>query len=131
MSPNFLLAPGTEAIGMDDLIKDTARGVYFPSGWASVDQQARNGLYANAGIGANGPREIRNGRLGPVLIGAAVLFESRELWKNVTALGGEPSTLFTRAEASKGEPAQRSPCNVRAVPMKVSGCAVINFTKKA
>lgn len=130
MSPNFTLHPGPDAIDVDDLIKDTERGVYFPSGRIEIDQQVKNGMYAFAPGGPQ-PREIRNGKLGSILLGAAVSFNSLELWKNVIALGGEKSAQFSTAGESKGEPSQSSQCNVRAVPMKVKDCTMINATRKA
>jgi TldD protein len=126
MSPNVLLTPGREAIGVEDLIKDTARGVYVPIASASVDQQVRNGFVQSQSV-----REIRNGKLGAVLKGAGVLFRSLDFWKNVTALGGGQSAQFMQAGESKGEPTQQGLCNVQAVPMKVTGCAVIDVTRKA
>jgi TldD protein len=131
MSPNFTLEPGAEAVDIDDLIKDTERGIYFPGGGAQVDQQVKNGIWRLNSRDSNGPREIRNGKLGSVLIGAAVLFNSQELWKHVTALGGTASARDIQAGERKGEPAQRGHCNVRAVPMKVTDCAIIDATRKA
>jgi predicted Zn-dependent protease len=128
MSPNFTLEPSAEAIDVDDLIKDTERGVYFPSGWAQVDQQVKNGMYRSYPLI---PREIRNGKLGPVLIGAGVLFSSQELWKNVVAVGGAASAQYAGQGEAKGEPSQSGQCNVRVVPIKVKDCAIIDTTRKA
>jgi TldD protein len=130
MSPNFTLEPGPEAIDVDDLIKDTKRGVYFPAGILQVDQQVKNGV-VRPSPGAPPPREIRDGKLGPILNGAGVLFNSRELWKNVLALGGANSADYSAAGESKGEPSQRSQCNVRTVPIKVKDCAIIDVERKA
>jgi TldD protein len=129
MSPNFVLAPGSESINVDDLIKDTEHGIYFPAVGVQIDQQVKNG--SCVGLPDNQPREIHNGKLGPILTGASVLFNSRELWKNVTALGGDASAEFTLQEESKGEPSQRGSCNVQAVPLKVKDCAVIDVMRKA
>jgi TldD protein len=129
MNPNFMLEPGAEAIDVDDLIKDTERGVYFPSGWLQVDQQVKNGIFHRGVIKL--PREIRNGKLGPLLPDAGVLFNSTELWKNVIAVGGAASAKWAQASETKGEPSQRGQCNVCAVPMKVKDCAIIDTTRKA
>jgi TldD protein len=130
MSPNFTLEPGPEEIDVDDLIKDTKRGVYFPSGVLQVDQQVKNGVFMPV-PGAPPPREIRNGKLGPILNDPGVLFNSQELWKNVLALGGANSAAYNAAGESKGEPSQWSQCNVRTVPMKVKDCAIIDVKRKA
>jgi TldD protein len=126
MSPNFLLQPGPDAIDVEDLIKDTERGVYFEGGGIDVDQQVKNGVCTTRPA----PREIRNGKLGPFLMGAAVLFNSSELWKNVKALGGEKSAGYDMAGEYKGEPRQFCWCNINAVPIKVANCAIIDTTRR-
>jgi TldD protein len=127
MNPNFVLQPGSEAVQVEDLIKDTKLGVYFPSADTDADQQSRNGI----AVTMPGPREIRNGRLGGTLTGAAVLFSSMDFWKSVQAIGGPGSAQYSTQNEMKGEPSQQSSCNVCAVPMKVTKCNVIDFKKKA
>jgi TldD protein len=129
MSPNIALEPGVEAIGVDDLIKDTKRGIYFPDGRFQVDQQVKNGILYGSEL--RKPREIRDGKLGTFLTGAGLLFNSQQLWKNVLAIGGAASAQFTDQGESKGEPSQAGQCNVSAVPIKVKDCSVIDMRRKA
>jgi TldD protein len=123
MRPNLSMTPGASSADVDDLIKETARGVYFPSCRVDVDQQVKNGLCIEP---TRGPREIRNGKLGPYLSGAAVMFSAQQFWTNVKAIGGTASARYVALSMDKGEPRQGSQCNVRAVPMKVAGCAIVN-----
>jgi TldD protein len=129
-SPNFVLVPSKGTLTVEELIQDTTHGVYFPDGWLSMDQQVKNGVFHAAAWDPQLlPREIRNGKLGPILTHAAVLFNSNELWKNVIALGGADSVKTTIRGESKGQPPQSSQCNVTAVPMKVRACSLIDDTR--
>jgi TldD protein len=129
-SPNFILVPGKNTLTVEELIQDTTHGVYFPDGWLNMDQQVKSGVFhAASGDPQLLPREIRNGKLGPILTNAAVLFNSNELWKNVIALGGTDSIATTIRSESKGQPPQSGQCNVTAVPMKVKACSLIDGTR--
>jgi TldD protein len=129
MMPNLVLSAGHDAMSVDDMIKDTKHGVYFPSGSLRVDQQVRTGVFE--GDPQNLPREIRNGTLGQRLVGAGMLFTSLDLWKNVMALGGPNSAKTTDTREPKGQPSQLGDSTMTVVPMKVKDCSVINYMRRA
>lgn len=131
MMPNVTLDPGKEAVTVEDLIKDTQHGVYFDGTNvyedAAMDIQLNSGMYG----GPVGPREIVNGRLGDYLDGGAIMFNTPELWKNVTAVGGPSSPESVVRLDVKGQPTQSILLTASAAPMKVSGVALIDANKKA
>jgi TldD protein len=129
MMPNLILSAGHETMSVDDMIKETTRGVYFPRGSLQIDQQVRTGVFQ--GAPHNLPREIRNGKLGQALVDAGVLFTSLNLWKKVVALGGSDSAKTTDRREYKGQPSQLGDCTVTAVPIKVKDCSVINYKRRA
>jgi hypothetical protein len=75
-------------------------------------------------------REITNGKLGPFIVGAGLLFDSTELWKNLIALGGASSREIFPANEFKGQPAQGSSHSVAAVPGVIKDMAVIDTRRK-
>ena len=146
MTPNLALVPGKGVVGIEDLVADVAQGVLVTDGDVrQMDSQARTGLLLGK------MREIRNGRLGGPLEGGGVQFDSQELWKHVTALGGaatEGGVVSPRkggAEGnwgflfgmsgigfpSKGEPAQSTSHSTRAVAAIIPNQPVINPRRRA
>lgn len=130
MPPNLVLHPGRDAVSVDDLIKDTARGIYIPRGEPEMDFQVLTGLMrTNYPDPKERPREIRNGRLGAFLDGVGLLFTSPTLWKNVVGVGGPNSTEIDvegGEDFPKGDPSQESESNCWTVPMKVKECTIID-----
>ena len=131
MNPNLVLQPSREetTVTVDDLIKDTARGIYFESAQIDLDQQVRNGLLT--GVPGLPPREIRNGKLGQRVPNAGLLFSSLAVWRHVVALGGAKSAVTILAGETKGEPGQTSICNVTAVPFKVTDGTIIDGARRS
>ena len=90
-------------------------------------------------------RKIKNGKLGPVLVGGCVQFDFTELWKHVQTVGG-PDTQRTVGtskvvemnsyarqgrynaglDVGKGEPPQMSSRSLRAPATTVLNQSVIN-----
>jgi TldD protein len=143
MCPNLVLEPSTEQIRVEDLIKDTKRGIYWPTpGFGSgVDQQLRNGTLCS-GAEEHCPREIRDGKLGAYIggggsfankkLGAAIiLFNSMEFWKNAMVVGSAEGTYTMNERQKKGQPSQRVFHAATAVPMKVKELAVVDGTRRA
>jgi TldD protein len=124
-TPNLTLTPGTDDIGFDELVANTKRGLAITGGGATMDFQSRGGT----GIGMI--REITNGKLGAIIVGAGFLFDSTELWKTLTALGGTSHREMIPAGEVKGEPAQSASHSVMAVPGSFKDMAIIDVRRKA
>jgi TldD protein len=139
--PNLALEPNPSGGGLDALIATVKSGVLLESGTvAQIDAQARNGLLAATTL-----RKIKDGRLGSALRNGAILFNTLDLWKHVTAVGGaataavvpysqypyggELGQLFHRPV--KGQPAQASSYSVQAVAATVDNQALIDPFRKA
>ena len=101
--PNLALEPSTASIRQEDLIADVQHGVLVEQGTiVTSDSQARTGLLVAGGDFGGRMREIKNGKLGDILTGGAVLFNSQELWKKMTAIGG-PSTQAVVATSKEAD----------------------------
>lgn len=141
MVPNLALAAQSETVRLDDLIASVSDGILITGGNARTDFQGRTGML-NTQPGAM--REIKNGRLGKILTGGAVRFDSTDLWKKITAVGGTP-TVATMGQCSlgfiyggiggngggavKGEPAQCTPYTVQAPAAVISEQAIVDFAR--
>jgi TldD protein len=142
--PNLVLKSSPSAIRLDDLVADVTEGILVEGGKVfEMDFQARTGLLLS---GSGSMRQIRNGRLGAVLTGGAVLFDAPSLWKHVLAVGG-PSTQQVGGYSSfyysnddlvqmipgkfgKGEPPQRTSHSVRAVAATLPNQPLIDPSRK-
>ena len=137
--PNLSLEPSPSSTTLEDLVKAVPEGILVTKGEiVQLDSQGRTGIL----IG--GMREIRNGRLGPGLVGGAVLFDAAQWWRALTALGG-PATQGGITQSSipvpgeddqsmlnykmKGEPRQLAPHTIRAVAATITNQPVIDFRR--
>jgi TldD protein len=142
--PNLALEPSQADVKLDDLIANVKNGVLLTHGSASTDFQARTGILRGE------MQEITNGRLGKFLSGGAVLFDTVDLWKNLTALGGPgtvmslalPAAPFSAAPRAvyrgygnygdtKGQPAQSGGYSVQGPAAIISNQPLIDLTRKA
>jgi TldD protein len=138
MAPNLALAPSAAATRLEDLIASVRHGVLITDGTVTTDFQGRAGtLHAAPGT----MHEIANGRAGKMISGGAVQFDSPDLWKKITALGGATTVASTGhgsvgfiyggvgSGTTKGEPAQSTPYTVQAAAALIQDQAVIDTTR--
>ena len=142
--PNLALTPNASAVGLDDLVAGVKDGILLEGCIARADFQARNGLL---GVDGDNPesrwRKITNGKVGPALKGGAVMFNTRDLWKHITAVGGATtqavlansqypfgSWVGLLGAEGKGQPPQRTSHSVSAVAATISNQAVIDLSRK-
>jgi TldD protein len=141
--PNLALAPAATDTSLEDLIAAVPNGILVRKGRTHADFQGRSGQLQGD------LREIRDGRLGRPLTGGAVRYDSMNLWRGVTALGGPktravlsstpyPYVLFQamvdRSQGSypvKGEPPQRTSYSVEAVAATITNQTVFDIWRKA
>jgi TldD protein len=125
-APNLRLVPGARDVPFDDLVRGIKRGVAVLSVEPQMDQQQLNGIGQSAVI-----RKITNGKLGPYLNNAGLVFRAPDFWKHLTAIGGAASERLFGFERYKGEPSQRVVHSVSAVPGVVTNVAVIDALRRA
>jgi TldD protein len=125
-TPNLTLAPGSDDVGFDDLVANTKRGIALIGCKARMDFQSRTGACTGGTF-----REITNGKLGVEIGGAGVLFDSTELWKKLTALGGASTRELSSASETKGQPSDSVSYSVATVPGSFQELAVIDVRRKA
>lgn len=126
-SPNLTLAPSATNATFNDLVANVKKGFAVCSSEIYTDHQARNGSTGGETL----IREIVNGKLGAVVTGGGVLFNTSELWSNVTAIGGTSSAEWLGVRRTKGQPAQETAHSVSAVPIVVKDIAMIDIMRKA
>lgn len=125
-TPNLEVTPGDGAKSFEEMIKNTSRGIAFIEGKVSTDFQSRTGVAGGGGL----MREIVDGELGQGLIGAQILFDSTQIWKNLLELGRESTAETVMATSFKGEPPQSSLCSVQAVAGRFKEIAVVDSMRK-
>jgi TldD protein len=139
-APNLALAHSSENVDLDALIASVSTGVLIRDGHASCDFMARSGTLSGTMY------EIRNGRVGRLLTGGAISFDTLGLWKNISALGGK-STLgmstttrwpyetvylqVTKQYPVKGQPPQLPSYTTQAPATTITKQAIINLSRKA
>lgn len=101
------------------------RGVEFASPNLTMDFQQITGL-------AHGKAyQIQRGQRSALLQSAGVIFRTPELWNNVSAIGGELSSLRFGLDSVKGEPAQVVYHSVMTPPVLCKEMSVIDVKRKA
>ena len=136
--PNLALAPNQTEVGLTDLAGQVLHGILLERGTVSqVDMQAKSGLLSGT------MREIKNGRLGRVVGGGTVQFNTMDLWKHVQVVGGAgsamviPNSLYKDllirwcfglpGIPGKGEPMQRTSHSVAGVAAVITNQPLINL----
>jgi TldD protein len=118
VAPNMTVAPGTEAITVEDMIRDVKHGIYFAGGGGAA---ADFGMLNAYGSGS-GAQEIRNGKLVGHLTDVAIQFQTQAFWKGLVAVGG-PSTVTSFGTGN----ASLFGCQtVRSVPARFRAVNVVN-----
>lgn len=137
--PNLAVLPGKTDVGLEELAANVQDGILVTAGLVGADYQATTGTLTGK------MRQIRNGKIGRLVVGGAVLFKTLELWKGITALGGVSTqetlglpalfTVFNFARSHwpdmKGEPVQWTSHSVSGVAALIPNQALINPRMKA
>lgn len=126
MTPNLALAPAKNGGSFEDLVSGLADGLVIEGGATTTDFQCKNGVIQNGKI-----FQVKQGKRVAMLKNAAILFNTTDLWKKLTALGGAASVEHVSGSETKGEPSQRTFHTVSAVPAAFKDIAVVDMLKKA
>lgn len=131
--PNLALEPGNASASLDALVATVKEGVLVTKADAQTDFQSKNGLIAGE------MRKITNGRLGPLISGVAVLFNTADFWKKISALGSVDTTgvktssvyefgglLGSYGGRKKGQPSQATSHSVTAVASVIPEQAIVS-----
>ena len=145
--PNLSLEPAAAAIRLEELVADVKAGILVEGCDVFYkDFQARTGQLA--GFYHRGSmREIKNGRLGGFVTGGAVFYDSKELWKGITAVGGASTQMvvgsssvvpqldglryFLSYKNRKGQPPQLVSHSIRAAAATLSNQPLIDPLRRA
>ncbi len=123
-TPNLEVKPGAGTVTFEEMIQNTSRGIAFVGGGVSTDFQSRTGA------GGGMMREIVNGKLGPILDGAQVLFDSTQVWKNLIELGGANSGATIWGKSIKGQPTQVSFYSLQSVAGRFKEMTIVDAQRK-
>ena len=124
--PNISLRPNPRASSLDDLIAGVERGIYIVGdGSYSIDQQRHNFQF-----GGQMFYEIKNGKLGQMLVQVAYQAQTRAFWNAMDGLG-DRSTYFLGGtfNCGKGEPGQSAPVSHGVVPARFRQINVLNTSR--
>lgn len=117
--------PGATALDFDGLTTELGEGLAVREMAVEMDFQALNGS------GSGRVYEVKGGRRVARVAGAEFLFRAPELWKKLTALGGNASLRRHGMKAGKGEPAQETYHSVTVPPAVFEELTVIDPMRKA
>lgn len=123
--PDLVLHPGTGSGGFTDLVASTPKGLAVV-GLKGVDTDFQ-GLTAMV-FGAR-VYQIERGKLTSLVANSAFLIRTPEFWKSLVALGNAESTEMLGYWEQKGQPAQRFPRTVWAVPGKIRNVTAVDLSR--
>jgi TldD protein len=139
-TPNLALAANQANISLDDLVATVKEGILVTDAHAKTDFQVHTGILRGT------MHEIKNGRVGRYVTNGAITFNTLDLWKHVTALGG-PETRSVAASSAypygaafgrrlndypiKGEPPQRASNSIDAAAAVIGDQTLVNLSRKA
>ena len=125
--PNVSLQPGKENTTLDDLVAGVEKGILIHGdGSYSIDQQRYNFQF-----GGQTFREIKNGKVGPMVRDVAYQSRTTDFWNSCDGLGG-PATYEVGGSFNdgKGEPGQSNAVSHGCPVARFRGVNVLNTAAK-
>lgn len=125
--PNVSLKPGTEKYSIEDMIRDTEKGIYILGrGSSSIDQQRYNFQFSGQLF-----YEIKNGAIVGMLDDVAYQSNTQEFWNSCTRICDKDDyRLFGTFFDGKGQPGQASAVSHGCPTSRFNGVNVINTGRK-
>jgi predicted Zn-dependent protease len=119
-TPNLAMQPASTGGSVEQLIANVKDGYAVFGSTLLVDQQALTGR-------AHGQLvyRVKNGKRVGTVDHLAILFRSREFWKNLAAVGDASTVRTIGAAATKGQPAQSTSHSVSAPAVYVRDVTVV------
>jgi TldD protein len=126
--PNVSLLPGPNDIGVDDIVKDTARGVLIRNrGSWSIDHQRYNFQFSGQAF-----YEVRSGKITGMLKDVAYQANTPVFWSSMDLIGGPSSYWLGGAFTDgKGEPSQSNSVSHGCVPARFRNVTILNTARSA
>ena len=130
MMPNLAMMPDATSGSLDDFVAAVPDGILIENAWVDSDWQGRSGLILGGTF-----RQIKYGRLGAALQQGAIMFDTLDFWKKISAVGNASTVggldvtqyeLFIPDRWKKGEPPQATSHSVRAVAAIIENQPLIN-----
>ena len=124
---NVSLQPGKTKLSVDDMIKNTEKGIYIiGDGSFSIDQQRYNFQF-----GGQTFYEIKNGKIAGMLNDVAYQANTREFWNSCAAIADESDYRLGGAfNDGKGQPSQSNAVSHGSATTRFNGVNVINTARK-
>ncbi len=121
--PNVSLKPNDKKMSLDDLIKDTGKGIFIKGNSSySIDQQRYNFQFTGQVA-----YEIKDGKLGHMLRDVAYQATTQKFWKNLEMVCDKSEYMLGGAmNDGKGEPMQSNPLSHGCPAARFSNIQVIN-----
>jgi TldD protein len=125
--PNVSLQPGKEKLSVDDIIKNTAKGIYIiGDGSFSIDQQRYNFQF-----GGQSFYEVKDGKIVGMLKDVSYQANTQEFWNSCSAIADESDYRLGGAfNDGKGQPGQSNAVSHGSSTTKFDGVSVINTARK-
>jgi TldD protein len=125
--PNVSLQPGKEKMSVDDIIKNTAKGIYIiGDGSFSIDQQRYNFQF-----GGQSFYEVKEGKIVGMLKDVSYQANTQEFWNSCSAIADESDYRLGGAfNDGKGQPGQSNAVSHGSSTTKFDGVSVINTARK-
>jgi len=125
--PNVSLKPGKTKLSVDDMIKNTEKGIYIiGDGSFSIDQQRYNFQF-----GGQTFYEIKDGKIAGMLKDVAYQANTQEFWNSCVAIADESDYRLGGAfNDGKGQPGQSNAVSHGSSTTRFNGVNVINTARK-
>lgn len=125
--PNVSLKAGKEKLSVDDMIKNTEKGIYIiGDGSFSIDQQRYNFQF-----GGQTFYEVKNGKIVGMLNDVAYQANTQEFWNSCVAIADQSDYRLGGAfNDGKGQPSQSNAVSHGSSTTRFNGINVINTARK-
>jgi TldD protein len=126
--PNVSLLPGAADVSVDDIVKDTTRGVLIRNrGSWSIDHQRYNFQFSGQAF-----YDVRNGKIAGMLKDVAYQSNTPVFWNSMDMIGGKSSYWLGGAfNDGKGEPSQSNSVSHGCVPARFRNVTILNTARTA
>jgi TldD protein len=126
--PNVSLLPGEQAIGLDEIVAATERGIVVRNrGSWSIDHQRYNFQFSGQVF-----HEVRGGKITRMLKDVAYQARTPEFWNSMDMIGGAGSYWLGGSFGDgKGEPAQSNAVSHGCPPARFRGVTIVNTGRQS
>ena len=126
--PNVSLMPAEQDVSLDDIVRDTQRGIIVKNrGSWSIDHQRYNFQFSGQVY-----YEVRNGKITGMLKDVAYQSRTPDFWNSMDMIGGKSSYWLGGSFGDgKGEPGQSNSVSHGCVPARFKQVNIVNTGRNA